>query len=82
MTDETNAYAIKINGYTFISMDAAKSLVDEARMDGWNLALEEAAKVAEDYDGPGLDGGYDRHLGDGYETRRDIAAAIRAMVKE
>jgi hypothetical protein len=40
---------------------------------------EECAKVAEDYDGPGMVGDYDRHLGDVYKTRRDIAAAIRAM---
>jgi hypothetical protein len=43
------------------------------------IVLEEAAKVAENYDGPGIVGGYDRHLGDGYETRRDIAAAIRVL---
>ena len=43
MTDETNAYAVKINGHTFLSLDVAKTIVDEARLDGWNLALEEAA---------------------------------------
>ena len=43
------------------------------------VIMEECARVAEDYDGPGMVGGYDRHLGDGYETRRDIAAAIRAL---
>lgn len=47
MIDETNAYAVKINGCTFISLEAARTIVDEARLDGWNLALEEAAKVAE-----------------------------------
>lgn len=43
MTDETDAYGVKINGVYFVSMDAAKAIVDEARLDGWNLALEEAA---------------------------------------
>lgn len=43
MIDETNAYAVKINGCTFISLEAARTIVDEARLDGWNLALEEAA---------------------------------------
>lgn len=43
MSDETNSYAVKINGCTFISLEAAKTIVDEARLDGWNLALEEAA---------------------------------------
>lgn len=47
MTDETDAYAVKINGVYFVSMNAAKDIVDEARQDGWNLALEEAAKVAD-----------------------------------
>ena len=47
MIDETNAYAVKINGVTFVSMDAAKSIVDEARMDSWNMALEEAARVCD-----------------------------------
>ena len=70
MTDETNAYAVKINGHTFVSMDAAKSLVDDARMDGWNLALEEAAKVLAAGD-------------DGHDWSPDgAAAAIRALIKE
>ena len=38
MIDETNAYAVKINGCTFVSLDAAKTIVDEARLDAWNLA--------------------------------------------
>lgn len=41
--------------------------------------LEEAARVADDYEGKGMDGGYDSHLGDAFRTRRDIAAAIRAL---
>ena len=82
MSDETNAYAVKINGYTFISMDAAKSLVEDARMDGWNLALEEAAKVAADYDGPGMESTPDAIWGDAQATKDDIAYYIRAMVRE
>ena len=41
--------------------------------------LEEAARVADDYEGKGMDGGYDSHLGDAFRTRRDIAAAIRDL---
>lgn len=72
MSDETTAYAVKINGCTFVSLEAAKSLVDDARMDAWNMALEEAAKVCER-----------RFMGD--HTREDMearrcAAAIRAMI--
>ena len=47
MVDETNAYAVKINGITFVSMAAAKDIVDEARKDAWDMALEEAAKVCD-----------------------------------
>lgn len=57
------------------TIDALRAALSTARAD----ALEEAARVAEDYEGPGIVGGYNRHLGDGYETRRDIAAAIRAL---
>ena len=41
--------------------------------------LEEAARVADDYEGKGMDGGYDSHLGDAFRTRREIAAAIRSL---
>jgi hypothetical protein len=72
MTDETNAYAVKINGCTFLALEAVKSIVDEARLDGWNMALEEAAKVCER-----------RYMGDNnredMEVRR-CAAAIRALI--
>jgi hypothetical protein len=39
----------------------------------------ESVEVADDYEGKGKDGGYDSHLGDAFRTRREIAAAIRAM---
>ena len=41
--------------------------------------LEEAARVADGYEGKGMDGGYDSHLEDAFRTRREIAAAIRAL---
>jgi len=41
--------------------------------------LEAAARVADDYEGKGMDGGYDSHLEDAFRTRREIAAAIRAL---
>lgn len=74
MTDETNAYAVKINGHTFVSMDAAKSIVDEARVDGWNLALEEAAKV--------MTGHYEALCTEHRLLLVARAAAIRALIKE
>lgn len=67
MTDETNAYGVKINGVTFISMEAAKSIVDEARQDGWNLALEEAAEVCDEREPMNLYG------------VKECATAIRAL---
>lgn len=59
----------------------ARALV-EARQDGRREALEEAADVADQYDGEGLDGGYDCHLGDARRTQRDIAAAIRKLMEQ
>ena len=79
MTDETNAYAVKINGHTFISMDAAKSLVEDARMDGWNLALEEAAKIV---DSMADDLARDHEPSTAIEWVKSNAAAIRAMARE
>ena len=75
-------------GYAFAGVDLTDPYTADA--DYWNdyaraaiaVCMEEAAKVAENYDGPGMIGGYDRHLGDGDETRRDIAAAIRALVSK
>lgn len=41
---------------------------------------EQCAKIAEDYDGEGMDGtGYDAQLGDASKTRREIAERIRAL---
>lgn len=54
----------------------ARAALDAARRD----ERERCACVAEDYEGAGIDGGMDAHLGDGYRTRRDIAAAIRALL--
>lgn len=53
MLDETNAYAVKINGITFVSMDAAKDIVDKARKDAWDMALEEAEEICRKRQGCG-----------------------------
>lgn len=48
------------------------------RLRGRAEAFEEAAKIADEYDGEGLDStGYDDQLGDGRLTANDIAKAIR-----
>ena len=45
-----------------------------------SVVLEESAKVAEDYEGEGMDKDQHTQSGDAYVTRRDIAAAIRALI--
>lgn len=47
----------------------------------WNDAIEAAAKIASDYDGDGMDGGMDCHLGDAFQTRREITEQIRKLKK-
>lgn len=49
-----------------------------ARAAGVAAERERCAKIAEDYDGDGMIGGMDMHLGNAILTRSDIAAAIRA----
>jgi len=49
MIDETNAYGVKINGVTFISLPSASEAVKEARKDARDLAFEEAAKIFDMY---------------------------------
>lgn len=46
------------------------------------VVLEEAAKVAENYDGPGMESVPDATWGDAQATKDDIAYYIRALVKE
>lgn len=50
-----------------------------AEQRGRKAGIEEAATVAEGYDGDGLIGSYDCHLGDARLTVREIAAAIRSL---
>jgi hypothetical protein len=55
---------------------AMRKLANTVKLD----TIEACAKIAEDYDGAGMDSkGYHDHLGDAYKTRQDIADAIRAL---
>jgi len=59
--------------------DHVQTLIAEAVAAAW----ERCAKVAEDYDGDGIDcRGWDYQLGDAFKTRSDIAAAIRQAPTE
>jgi len=64
-------------------MDLARDTLEHyrrIRIEARREALEEAAKAAEDYDGDGMRSqGHDAQLGDAFLTRREIAAAIRAL---
>lgn len=57
--------------------DAAVEIIARAIM----AERERCAKVAEDYDGPGLEYGMDYQLGDASRTIYDISTAIRAGTK-
>ena len=84
MSDD--AYAVVINGRTYVEMYAAQSLVRQARSEARDNALEEAAKVADSYartheytrqlfdDGP-----ITTHTGRNLVDPRTIAAAIRKL---
>ena len=56
-------------------IDTIAQALRQARLD----ALEEAAKVADEYEGKGFELGLHTQSGDAYVTRSDIAAAIRAL---
>ena len=79
MADWADERAYRVVSATGLGLSGIGELIAAALRQARADALEEAARVAEDYEGPGIVGGYNRHLGDGYETRRDIAAAIRAL---
>lgn len=44
--------------------------------------IEECARIADEYEGEGLDGKFMREGGDGVRTKLDIAKSIRALLSE
>ena len=55
-----------------------RAQLDEAR----RKAIEECARIADEYEGEGLDGKFMREGGDGVRTKLDIAKSIRALLSE
>src|SRR5258708_38544955 len=80
---ETKAHEIA-SRFDFANADGSRlrliELIAAALRDVRREAIEEAAKVAENYDGNGLDSqGYEAQLGSGSETAFDITNQIRAL---
>jgi hypothetical protein len=55
-----------------------RAQLDDARA----KVIEECARIADEYEGEGLDGKFMREGGDGVRTKLDIAKSIRALLSE
>ena len=64
-------------------VDDIAAALRKSEKEGYRHGIEEAAKIADDYEGEGCEPkGYNAQLGDAHQTQWDIAKAIRALARE